>query len=235
MLRKTVAFLIAALLVAALIPVSTVSAQFQEAYITFTNLDEEACTPGDYPVLSFDWGIPFGSDWPYYHIWTLTNGRTGSFTEWVVGPLSSGVFVETGIIIETAVPAGTEPGDTLTLRADVIIDFGEGTEPVAFDTISWTCSGVAVPGCDTVMPIKADSVVGAFTANAQTYWKPGQLTNPIVTIGAGNTAWVLGKDATGAYYKIIWVCDLLWVPVGTMGPNNDAVWLGKPLPTGVVE
>ena len=77
--------------------------------------------------------------------------------------------------------------------------------------------------------------MGAFTADAMTYWEPGKLTNPLVTIPASNTAWVLGKDATGAYYEIIWVCDLLWVPVETMGPNYDEVWNGAPLPTDIVD
>lgn len=92
-----------------------------------------------------------------------------------------------------------------------------------------------LPGCDALLPIPSTAVVGAFVADAPTYWQPGKLTNPLVTIEAGNTAWVLGKDVSGTYYKIIWVCDYLWVPVNTIGPNNDAVWRGTPLPVGVVE
>ena len=98
----------------------------------------------------------------------------------------------------------------------------------------WTVSCFA-PGCDSFMYMTPNAAVGRFTADAPTYWAPGQPTAPQVTIPAGKTAWVLGMDASGAYYQIIWACDLLWVPVETMGPNYDEVWNGTPLPTGVVE
>jgi hypothetical protein len=39
----------------------------------------------------------------------------------------------------------------------------------------------------------------------------------------GKTAWVLGVDESGVYYMILWGCQTLWVPVGVMGPDNDAV------------
>jgi len=91
------------------------------------------------------------------------------------------------------------------------------------------------PGCDVLLPIPATAVGGTFVADAPLYWAPGKLTSPLVTIAAGNSARVLGLDATGQYYKIIWVCDFLWVPKATLGPNYDAVWNGAPLPTGVVE
>ena len=55
-----------------------------------------------------------------------------------------------------------------------------------------------------------------------------------MSITAGNTAIVIGLDASGAYWKIIWECGTLWVPVETMGPNYDAVWNGAPLPAGTV-
>jgi len=92
-----------------------------------------------------------------------------------------------------------------------------------------------VPGCDVAFPIPSEAVVGAFVADAPTYYEPGKLIEPPVTITAGNTAWVLGMDASGMYYKIVWVCQYLWVPVSSMGPNYDAVWNGTPLPTGTVE
>ena len=92
-----------------------------------------------------------------------------------------------------------------------------------------------LPGCDVLMPIPATAVGGTFVADAPAYWAPGKLTNPLVTIKAGNSARVLGLDASGEYYKIIWVCNFLWVPKATLGPNYDAVWHGAPLPTGVVQ
>ncbi len=94
---------------------------------------------------------------------------------------------------------------------------------------------IVSPGCDVLMPIPATAVGGTFVADAPVYWKPGELTSPLVTIKAGNTARVIGLDASGQYYKIIWVCDYLWVPKATLGPNYDAVWNGAPLPVEVVE
>ncbi|MBN1964384.1 MAG: hypothetical protein JW910_07045, partial [Anaerolineae bacterium] len=78
-------------------------------------------------------------------------------------------------------------------------------------------------------------VVGQFVADAVTYWAPGAALEPTVILPAGKTAWVLGMNATGEYYKIIWQCQYLWVPVGTMGPNPDAVWNNTPLPLDVVQ
>ena len=94
---------------------------------------------------------------------------------------------------------------------------------------------VVVPGCDMRMNLTSTSVVGAFVADTPIYWTPGVLASPAVSISAGKTAWVLGKDAAGEYYKIVWACDYLWVPVGTMGPNPDAVWQSTPLPEQVVD
>lgn len=89
------------------------------------------------------------------------------------------------------------------------------------------------PGCDVLMYIPSTAVGGRFVSDAAVYWKPGEVTKHVIK--AGTSVRVLGKDATGAYYKILYVCDYLWVPVGTLGPNYDAVWNGAPLPTAVVE
>jgi hypothetical protein len=124
------------------------------------------------------------------------------------------------------VGGGWEPGEFTVIHNDLGLPEEPAEETVVEEP---------VPGCDVSLTIPSGSVVGAFVADANTYYKPGNLTNPVVTIPAGNTAWVIGKDASGAYYKIIWVCQYLWVPFGTMGPNYDAVWNGTPLPTGVVE
>jgi hypothetical protein len=98
--------------------------------------------------------------------------------------------------------------------------------------IAWVHSSLWL-GC--MLPIPSTAVGGSFVQNAETYWKPGETVSPSVVIDAGNTAHVLGVDATGAYYKIIWGCQYLWVPVETMGPNFDDVWHGAPLPTDIVE
>ena len=102
--------------------------------------------------------------------------------------------------------------------------------------VDWTVSCQGLAGCDAQMPHTPDAAVGRFVTDAPLYWAPGKRIAPSQSIPAGKTAWVLGKDASGDYYQIIWVCDLLWVPVGTMGPDvGDPLWQNTPLPTGVVE
>lgn len=104
-------------------------------------------------------------------------------------------------------------------------------------SLTWDCTtGEILPqaGCDILLPVPATAVGGTFVANAPTYWTPGQLTDPLVTIEAGKSARVIGLDASGQYYKIAWACDFLWVPKDTIGPNYDNVWNGAPLPTAIV-
>ena len=96
-------------------------------------------------------------------------------------------------------------------------------------------NGVPVPGCDTRMRLTSDAAVGAFVADTDVFWGPDANANTEITLPAGKTAWVLGMDKTGTFYKFIWNCTYLWTPVNTMGPNFDNVWNGTPLPTSVVE
>lgn len=108
----------------------------------------------------------------------------------------------------------------------------EGESYLITDAI---CSGVlSVAGCDLQF-IPETAVGGTFVTDTPVYFAPGQAVEPPTVIAAGNTAWVLGVDATGQYYKFLWSCDQLWAPVASMGPNYDAVWNGTPLPTVVVE
>lgn len=99
---------------------------------------------------------------------------------------------------------------------------GEEVEPV-----------VVAPGCDVTIPIPSGSVGATMTSDAQVFWQPGSVTEHVLP--AGTTVIAIGMDASGAYYKIVYVCDYLWVPAGAIGPNYDEVWEGAPLPTEVVE
>jgi hypothetical protein len=214
-----------------LLPAAPARAQ-SPAYFDFVGVTVPTCVPGEYPEFHFFYGVNEGV--VVYHIWTLTNTTKGTSTgPKPIGPISS---IEEEIIGHQGninpIPAGTEPGDTLVQTVSVVD--AESDVQYDIDQISWSCSGETVPGCDTALPITSTSVVGAFTQTTPADWAPGKLTNPLVTIEAGKTAWVLGLDSTKAFYKIIWVCDLLWVPVNTLGPNYDAIWNGKPLPTGIV-
>ncbi|MEW6580160.1 MAG: hypothetical protein AB1435_13335 [Chloroflexota bacterium] len=126
-------------------------------------------------------------------------------------------------------PAGQVLTMTVTLR--------DASQQVLTSTsVQFTCDGSeanvsSIPGCDALLDVPATAVVGSFVADAPLYWTPGELTSPLVTIPAGKTAWVLGTDDSGGYYKIVWACDMVYVPVSAMGPNYDAVWNGRPLPT----
>lgn len=126
------------------------------------------------------------------------------------------------------------PADSILTIEVKLLDASE--QVLSIDTYQFTCNAddlydISTPGCDQYLNIPSNAVVGEFVTDAPVYWKPGESAKPPVTIEAGNTAWVLGTDASGAYYKIIWVCDQVYVPVNSMGPNNDAVWNGTPLPT----
>ncbi|MCL4238290.1 MAG: hypothetical protein KJ047_08585 [Anaerolineae bacterium] len=112
---------------------------------------------------------------------------------------------------------------------------GNGFSEQLVMEVTGECEGLPYfAGCDVLMPIPKTAVGGTFVADAPVYWAPGELTSPLVTIPAGNSARVIGLDSTGEYYQIIWVCDFLWVSRATLGPNYDAVWNGAPLPTAVV-
>jgi hypothetical protein len=91
----------------------------------------------------------------------------------------------------------------------------------------------SIAGCPALMAMPDSTVMGTFVSDAPTYWTPGKLTDPLITLEAGKSAYVLGVDETGEYYKIVWVCNYLWVPVETLGPTYDANWNGAPLPTGI--
>jgi hypothetical protein len=104
----------------------------------------------------------------------------------------------------------------------------------------WTPSGYTFStscfsaGRDLI-PLPDTAVVGSFTQTTPAYFEPQSDAASDVIFEAGKTAWVLGVDASGQFYKIAWSGDYLWVPVNTMGPNFDDVWNGTPLPGNVVE
>lgn len=143
------------------------------------------------------------------------------------------VFVNTAYTVPAHTPV------TLTVTTYNLPNYAGGVSYV--DSMTWDCTTglevvatpAAVPGCD-LLALPTGSVVGAFVADAPAYSAPGVLVTPAATFTAGKTAWVLGQDASGQYYKIAWSCNYLWVPKASMGPNFDKVWNGAPLPTQVV-
>ncbi len=84
------------------------------------------------------------------------------------------------------------------------------------------------------LPVPDTAVMGTFVSDALLHYAPGKLIAPQSSLSAGQSAYVLGIDSTGEYYKIIWVCQHLWVPVDAVGPTYGDVWNGQPLPTNTV-
>ncbi|HVU10408.1 MAG TPA: hypothetical protein VHD90_03980 [Phototrophicaceae bacterium] len=179
----------------------------------------------------YEYNLPAGATLDVY---TTLNGVT-NFVQSVVAPSGSGsdVIPEIHDGLDTSYPL------TYSLRYDTVID----SEVVYSSTLTFTCGddGVAIlslpPSSGSVgscLDVPVGSVVGRFTSDAVLEWAPGKDTQPNAVVPSGEAAWVVGVDATGAYYKIIWACTYRWVPVGTMGPNYDDVWRGEPLPTNVV-
>ncbi len=124
---------------------------------------------------------------------------------------------------------------TITVR---LLDAGQNQ--LSVNSAHFTCdandfNGISTTaGCDVLMNIPASAVGGTFIADAPLYSEPGVLVEPPLTMTAGKSARVIGMDSTGQYYKILWVCQFLWVPANTLGPNYDDVWHGAALPTSNV-
>lgn len=161
---------------------------------------------------------------------SVSAGETFTITVEVLEGAGTHELRMNGVVVGGPKPLAEPVTYTFPADGDYFVEHVLTGEAVT--NITWTC-GAPVAGCDVLMNIPDTAVGGSFVADAATYWKPGEMADTV--IAAGNTARVLGVDATREYYKIIWVCDYLWVPVTTMGPNYDAVWNGAPLPTGVIE
>ena len=125
---------------------------------------------------------------------------------------------------------GQIPHGTWTLY----IQDSVGSDPLCFYSYTLYLTTAAGPGCDQFVPLTADSVVGTFVLDTDVYWAPDELAVGH-RITAGKSYWVVGMDATRQYYKVFVQCTPVWVPVNTVGPNYDEVWLGRPLPTTVVD
>jgi len=189
--------------------------------------------------------LPYGFAFMYDSSQTITYkayiksnayGITGSTTG-SVGPGSSSFYSFT---INLAAPATVNPPWTVqaelegylngqfysSATADLVCDAAGGYQQIAL----YYSGG---PGCDAMLNIPDGAVGGKFVKDAPIYWKPGEMTEHVIP--AGNTARVIGQDASGQYYQIIWVCDFVWVPADTLAPNDDAVWNGAALPVGTVQ
>jgi hypothetical protein len=140
------------------------------------------------------------------------------------------------------VPSGTVVG---TLTGDGRLSHTFSTTGMVYVTVnssydgvhgfSYTYScGMMAAGPDMVsMP--ANAVVGTFNAATPLMAHIGDTPNAAYMMQPGQSLWVFGVDASGAYYQVLLSGQLYWVPVSSMGPTYDAVWNGAPLPASVVE
>jgi len=159
------------------------------------------CDPGAPVVTSFTYGAAVGDT--SYHIWTVTNVRTGTVSGPVsVGPIfPGGPFDITGIDINS-VPTGTEPGDWLEQTVVATSTLGSGTT----STISFRCgdsrinweaaeSGPVAIYCfdDTLEVWDIDAVTGegalSFTFSAWPTTAPA--TNTQLAGNGRNSLWQL--------------------------------------------
>jgi hypothetical protein len=92
-----------------------------------------------------------------------------------------------------------------------------------------------LPGCDVLINIPDQAVMGTFTDYALVYWMPGEATYPPVVIDAGKSYLVTGLDESSMYYQVLLSCEWVWVEAGLVGPTYDDVWGGQALPTDIVE
>ena len=93
------------------------------------------------------------------------------------------------------------------------------------------------PGPGSNMVTIPDSATGGmFTVDTSIYAAPSyDAVIPDVVMEAGKTVHVYGQDASGEFYQVMLAGNFFWVPQGTIGPNPDAVWQGRALPTLIVE
>jgi hypothetical protein len=103
-----------------------------------------------------------------------------------------------------------------------------GADQAAIDNLSSVdyAPTEGAPGCDAQITIPSSAVGAKITADTLAYWTPGEATDTTLTAGTSVRA-ISHKDG---YYQILFVCDFLYVPDGTIGPNPEAPWYGAPLP-----
>ncbi|WP_162909517.1 hypothetical protein [Aggregatilinea lenta] len=125
-----------------------------------------------------------------------------------------------------------EPDDPIDPPQIVIVPGGD-TPPASRGQSSSNSSGVNRPGPDMVdMP--EWSVMGQFNTATPLLYLPDVQARTSMTIDAGKTLWVLGKDDSGDFYEVVLSGVYLWAPVSSLQPVASAPWNGRALPGEVV-
>jgi hypothetical protein len=149
-------------------------------------------------------------------------------------------YVGTGVLYEGTISYSQQPVGDVTLRLWITGVGSPALDPRQVDGNFFEVDTITVPaqcavGCDLLVAIPSQAVMGQFVADALIYYAPGKLIVPNLTIPAGKTYLVIGQDASGQYRKILLQCKFVWVPFASVGPDPEALWNNKPLPTTVVD
>jgi hypothetical protein len=91
-----------------------------------------------------------------------------------------------------------------------------------------------LPAGEDMVPIPEGAAMGTFNTNTPLYSEPVAGAASPYVIEAGQSLWVFGMDASGAFYQVMLSGQTYWVPVGNIGPTFSPPWDGAPLPTTVV-
>jgi len=241
-MRKSTAFLLlATLTLAALLPAGSTSASAYN-YLVFTDISLDCATgaasgsiaynlqPGAKVVADATVHSDAAGDTTVHQEDVATEVQVGTKTEtWANASAAAngGVAVPfppdgyLHVVVKVYAPDGTQAGET-----EAYGECPSGTTWIA---------GWGMPGADSFIEYTPWAVGGTFTQDALLYAKPGKATVPAVVLPEGKSVMVLGLDASGQYYKIVFAARYLWVKTDVIGPNFDAVWRGTPLPTQVVD
>lgn len=116
-------------------------------------------------------------------------------------------------------------------------------EQVAFSA-SGTCDDLnedegehspAQPPAAEGEPLPASAVVARFVTDTPLYFAPSEGSTTEAIMRIDQTAWTLGIDESGEFYKVLFANQTYWVPVASLGTSSDALFAGLALPTNVVE
>jgi hypothetical protein len=170
----------------------------------------------------------------------LQAGPNGVSGYSLIGNLHTGEIY--GYRTYSVAPDATKSVDLYAFVPVGVEDYGllAGTKG-AWISSSWTfkvvdnsrCSG-AGPGPDMV-PLPEGSAMGTFVTDTPLYYAPRMDAATDAVMKAGQSLWVTGVSADGAFYQVVLSGEFLWVPVNTMSPTYTAPWNGAPLPSIVAQ
>ncbi len=196
----------------------------------------------------FEWDLPVDNEIIIVNIANGVESPSSPFT-WPagVGTLSYAAITTTvsgGYPITYAIRLETYVGGSLVYKSTLAFICTGDTTAAAISITNEEITPGTPPGSGgqtapvagpDLVAIPDTAVVGAVVSTTPIYFAPESGAASVIFLEAGKTVWVFGVDASGDFYRVMLSGRFFWVPVKAMGPNFDAVWQGRPLPTGTVE